>query len=95
MTEENFRETIANGLNSRRRQTRVTADQVVIIKESVRMVDGTLQVAFFVMSPEGGVVSGERLADAVRQEEEQIAASVSYYHQTMQCLPSVCILVDV
>ena len=76
MTEDNFRQTIADGLNSRRRQTRVTADQVVIIRESVRSVDGVLQVAFFVNLPEGGVVSGERLAEAVDQEKEQIAASV-------------------
>lgn len=82
--EEEFRNSIAdavnNGLNSRRRQTRITADDVIIVRESLREVNGTLEVAFFVRSA-GGVVSGDRLANVVRQQEEQISQSVSTFHR--------------
>ena len=73
--EENFRRAVANSLSSRRRQA-VAPSSIKIVDEGVREVNGRLEVAMFAETPDG-VISADRLAQAVRQQESQIAAAVS------------------
>lgn len=81
MRELAFRQSIADSISnsiSRRRQNRITADDVKIINESVRVENGALQVAFFVQASTGAIVPGDVLTRAVLDQSDQIANSVSF-----------------
>lgn len=67
---------------------------VVIIREAVREMDGVLQVAFFVRSPEG-VVPQDRLVQVVNEERSELANAVSdplCICKAVHCTESECIV---
>lgn len=58
-----------------RRQT--AEDTVVIIDPTPRLINGLLEVAFFVQDEQGMIVEGSIIAQAIMQNEDELLATVS------------------
>lgn len=59
-------------------QDQYTADDIKFVGEPVTTDDGTLQVAFFAQRPGGdGVVDGDKLAEVVNDNSDDINTAVS------------------
>lgn len=61
----------------RRRQTTTGGITVIFVDPTPRVIDGVLEVAFFVQDEQGMIVSGSDIAQTVRENEDDLVATVS------------------
>ena len=75
---EAFSEFILSTLSVARRRRQVTTELIVMfIAPTPRLVNGVLEVAFFVISTQGVLYDGDAVFEAVEENEEELVQAVS------------------
>ena len=75
---EAFSEFILSTLSVARRRRQVTTELIVMfIAPTPRLVNGVLEVAFFVISTQGMLYDGDAVFEAVEENEEELVQAVS------------------
>ena len=62
---------------SRRRRRQVTSSSVIYVEPSPQVVEGNLQVVFFVVSANSSVISGDQVVNAITTNKDSLQQAVS------------------
>lgn len=63
-----------------RRQTETDGDTVIIIDPTPRLINGQLEVAFFVRDEQGMIINGSDIAQDIMLNENELLETVSKYY---------------